>query len=196
MKVYEDEEDSYWIRVKDKDGKCWKIQVDKIKYPELRKDEIIRIKSGRGNLINGENVLELRAHTNILKFIKDSKLVKSLFKNINDNDIDRVIRDKEEPLNELIITKEQKSHKYLKKATLLQIYFPREHKITEGKENVSLNEDEMKSDESSELYNSRVRKSIDFDDQMGDDKRYVVDFTILWYEPQDVREFVKAYCNS
>lgn len=80
MKVYEDEEDVYQIRVKDKDGKSWHVQVDRIKYPELRSNEIIRIKSAKTNVVNGESVLELRPHSNILRFMKDSRIEKNLSK--------------------------------------------------------------------------------------------------------------------
>ena len=127
MKVYEDDEDNYAIRVKDKDGKSWKAQIDTIKYPELHKNEIIRIKSAKGTMQEGENVLELKPHTNILRFIKDSKIVINLGKRIIDTDIDRVIRDKEEPLNELIVKKKKKSYQKMKKANLLEIYFPEEY---------------------------------------------------------------------
>ena len=52
------------------------MEVDMIKYPELHKGDIIRIKSAKGSVVGKDNILESKPHTNILKFMSDSKLEK------------------------------------------------------------------------------------------------------------------------
>lgn len=115
---------------------------------------------------------------------------------ITDTDLDRVIQDKEEPLNPLIITKEMKSYEGLKKTTLLDLHFPKESKLAQNKENVSANESESKGD--SESSGNKCERSFDFDQPMSEDgeTKYLIEFNVLAYEPRDVREFVQAYCKS
>ena len=197
MKVYEDEEDSYWVRVKDNDGKWWKLKVDKIKYPELQKDEIIRIKSAKGTMHEGENVLEMKPHSNILKLMKDSRIERKLLAGIVDDDIDRVIRDNEEPINELQITKNFENFDNYEESTILKIHFPNEYKNTIEKENMKINKEEIKSEYSSDVCSSKQNKNNEYDKSMSDeDRRYLLKFNVVWYEPNDIKEFVKGYCNS
>jgi hypothetical protein len=125
MKVFED--DDREIRIKDKEGKSWRIVVDKIKYPELNNSDIIRIKSAKTSSCDGVNILEMRPHTNILLFLKDSMIDKKLKKEITDTEIDRVIIDKEEPDGQLIITKDLRSYSNLKQISLLDLFFPKDY---------------------------------------------------------------------
>lgn len=175
MKVYEYEEvedeenETYLVRLKDKNNKLWKMKVDRIKYPELRKGDIIRIKSAKGSIIEKENVLESKPHTNILKFISDSLIVKNLTKKIQDTNLDVVIRDKEEPLKPIFVTQDEANPwAHLKVSSLVDIFFPKE--------------------------DSKIADT-DSSNGSGEDKlgtRYLVEFDVLSYTPRDIKEFVKG----
>jgi len=172
MKIFEDDERI--LRIKDKDGKSYKIEVDKIKYPELNNGDIIRVKSAKPSTEGGENILEIRPHTNILKFMKDSRIFKNLNLEITDTELDRVIIDKEEPIGELIITKDRPGYKSLKKITLLDLFFPKEYTAWKnGKKK-----------------NNRQEPKVD-----SESDKYLLEFSIVGYEPREIKEFVQAFCS-
>lgn len=197
MKVYDNEEDNYWIRVKEKGGKLWRVWVDKIKYPELQKDEIIRIKSAKKPSQEDQNVLELKPHSNILKLMKDCKIDKNLSVLIKDDELDRVTQDYEEPQSELIVTKKLKSFSSYKLSTILQIHFPQEYKCVHPNEDTWNSKEEIKSDESSEHFEIQDKRKFDSEDNISEEeKRYLLKFNIVWYDPNDIREFVKAYWEN
>lgn len=128
MKVYEDEEETYGVRIKDNNNRLWNMQIDKVKYPELYNGDIIRIRSARGFTKDKHNILESRLHTNILKFVKDSKIVKNLQKCIQDTDLDIVICDKEEPSKPIYVTQEIK-RTYARppiKTSLIDLFFTKD----------------------------------------------------------------------
>ena len=197
MKVYDSDEDNYWIRVKDDEKKWWKVLIDKIKYPELQKDEIIRIKSAKEAIYEKEDILEMRVHSNILKFSKDSKIEKYLLEKIVDNDIDRVINDNEEPLNELTITKELESGSKLELSTIMQIYFPNESYENQDRDSNVSNKEDIRSNEGFENKNPNlVNKNRSNKNSINEDKLYRIKFNVVWYEPNEIRDFIQAQCNN
>ncbi|CAI2358908.1 unnamed protein product [Moneuplotes crassus] len=199
MKVYEHEEEensgneTYSVRLKDKNNILWKMKVDRIKYPELRKDDIIRIKSAKGSIIDKENVLESQPHTNIMKFMEDSLIVKNLAKKIQDTGLDVVIRDKEEPLKPLFVTNNEiNPWSHLEVSSLLDLFFPKE----ESKAGISSKENTIQNESKRNKKNvyDRTFDSEDPGDKLG--PRYLLEFDVLAYFPQNIKEFVQGLCTS
>lgn len=165
------------------------MKVDRIKYPELRRDDIIRIKSAKGSLIDKENVLESKPHTNIMKFMADSLIVKNLSNKIQDTDLDVVIRDKEEPLKPIFVTQNDVNPwNHLNVSNLLDLFFPKEEsKISD--ENKEMNFDHDSKRNKNNLYD-RTFECENPHDKLG--SRYMLEFDVLAYTPQDVKEFVQG----
>lgn len=194
MKIYDDEEDSYGIRIKDTTGAIWKWEVDKIKYPELHINDIIRIKSAKSS--PDSTKLELRPHSNILRLLKDSLIVKELKTKIQDSDLDRVINDKEEPLKPLVVTEFKEHYKHLKKTTLMDIIYPNEHK-KEDKENNDDNWEDTKLDDdefSKEL--AKQHMGLECSVYLEGNNCSLLEFMVIGYEPRNIKDFVQAHCNK
>lgn len=180
MKVFED--DDREIRMKDREGKSWRmVEVDKIKYPELNNSDIVRIKSAKTSSQDGVNILEIRPHTNILLFQKDSMIDRKLKNEILDTEIDRVIIDKEEPVGQLIITKDLKSHSNFKKTSLLDLFFPKEYEEFLAKEG--------KEERKKSSYRGRKRVTLDYEED-----KYLLEYSVVGYSPREIKEFVQAHC--
>ena len=174
------------------------MQIERIKYPELHNGDIIRIKAAKGSTINKENVLESRPHTNILKFMNDSKIDQNLSKAILDTDLDIVIRDKEEPLRPIYVTQNDiNPWNHLKRTPLIDLFFSKENNSKKSdKEEMS---DSRSNSESDSLRNEENNYDRSFDFDNPDDKlgpRYLIDFNVLAYTPTDIKEFVQGFWDS
>ena len=85
VKVVEKDEYTYSIKVKDLSNEVWQLCLDKIKYTNLRQGEIVRIRSA-GVKDGDKKELELRYHSNVLRFVRNSKIVNKLKQQISDAD--------------------------------------------------------------------------------------------------------------
>jgi len=110
-----------------------------------------------------------------LKFLENS-LIEHNLKKITETTLDRVIRDLEVPLEEIIITEENKIRSKLKKSTILSIFLPEEHKLCN---NTKLKENK--------------RDDILSDDSDSDETLYNLNFYVIGFEPREPKEFVQGY---
>ena len=85
VKVMEKDEYTYSIKIKDLSNEVWQLSLDKFKYPNLRQGEIVRIRSA-GVKDGDKKELELRYHSNVLRFIRNWKIVNKLKQMISDAD--------------------------------------------------------------------------------------------------------------
>lgn len=79
MRVFEKDEMSYEIKIKDLSGdSSWIMTVNKLKFSEFNPGEIYRIRSVVAERTTERNVITCKSTTNILRFSKDSLIYREL----------------------------------------------------------------------------------------------------------------------
>lgn len=53
----------------------WFMTIPKLKFPNIKQGEIVRIRSVEVNLTSMRNVISVKQSTNILRFYSESKIV-------------------------------------------------------------------------------------------------------------------------
>ena len=72
----------------------WFVTVPKLKFPNIKQNEIVRIRSVEVNLTSLRNVISVNQGTNILKLPSESKIVSEMSHKIEDEtDADKMLLD-------------------------------------------------------------------------------------------------------
>lgn len=72
----------------------WFMTIPKLKFPNIKQGEIVRIRSVEVNLTSMRNVISVKPSTNILRFHPDSKIVQEMSGKIEDEtDADKMLLD-------------------------------------------------------------------------------------------------------
>lgn len=199
--VKEPEGDTYMMRIKEyKEGYkehsygtqahdylLYDVEVDTIKYTEFAVNDMIRIKSAE--IVEDEKektkfVLELKPFTSILKFLSNSYITTQLSKAIEYDPIDKLIRDLEEPEDPITFTEEINEWKNVEPVSILNVLFPEESKLVNPKVKNTL-----------KVHNAHQIEIKQGGSTISKEMQYLLKFMVISYEPKDIREFVKGYCN-
>ena len=78
LKVFEIDEFTFELRIKDTSNEMWFIQIPKLKFGTLKEEEIVRIRSVEVNFGSKRNVVKCRPGSNILKFTLRSTIVQEM----------------------------------------------------------------------------------------------------------------------
>lgn len=94
LKIFEKDEQSYELRIKDLSQEMWFMSIPRFKFPNLRQGEVVRIRCVEVNLTSKRNVIQTKPYTNILKFNPNSKIASELSVKIeNETDMDKILGD-------------------------------------------------------------------------------------------------------
>ena len=68
LKIFEKDEYTLELRIKDISNEMWFIVIPKLKFGNLKEGEIVRIRSVEVNITSKRNVINYKPSTNILRF--------------------------------------------------------------------------------------------------------------------------------
>ena len=103
MKVVEKDDYTYEIRVRDASQETWFCLVQRLKYPHVKKGEIIRMRSVVVDENAKRKTFRLNAHSNILRFMSNTKFISELEDEIGEEeDTDRILLENEIVTNSVI----------------------------------------------------------------------------------------------
>lgn len=95
LKVYEKDEQTLELRIKDNTNTLWFLMLPKLKFGNVltvRPGEIVRVRSVKRDLATRRNVLSHQSYTNIMKFLPCAKVIATMSKKIEDmTDIDKML---------------------------------------------------------------------------------------------------------
>ena len=87
MKIFEKDEQTLELRIKDNTNKLWFLMLPKLKFGgiiNVRAGEIVRVRSVIRDQTTRRNVITAKATTNILKFIPIAKVIHTMYEKIED----------------------------------------------------------------------------------------------------------------
>jgi hypothetical protein len=96
LKVFEKDENTLELRIKDISQKMWYMSVPRLKFHPsvIRQGEIVRVRSVELNLTTKRDVIQVKPYTNILRISSHCKIQQDLWKAIEDEtDTDKLLLD-------------------------------------------------------------------------------------------------------
>ena len=94
LKVFEKDENTLELRIKDISQKMWFMSVPRLKFQNVKQGEIVRVRCVELNLTTKRDVIQVKPYTNILRIYPESKICKELGKTIEDEtDTDKLLLD-------------------------------------------------------------------------------------------------------
>mmetsp|Transcript_12948 Transcript_12948/g.12829 ORF Transcript_12948/g.12829 Transcript_12948/m.12829 type:complete len:336 (+) Transcript_12948:363-1370(+) len=84
LKIFEKDEHSFEVRIKDVSQVMWFMTIPKHKFPNMSQGEIVRIRSVEVNLTTNRNVIQIKPSTNIMRICPQAKVVQELLRTIED----------------------------------------------------------------------------------------------------------------
>ena len=87
LKIFEKDEQTLELRIKDNTNKLWFLMLPKLKFGgiiNVRAGEIVRVRSVIRDQTTRRNVITAKATTNILKFIPIAKVIHTMYEKIED----------------------------------------------------------------------------------------------------------------
>ena len=94
--VFEKDENTLELRIKDMSQKMWYMSVPRLKFHPsvIRQGEIVRVRSVELNLTTKRDVIQVKPYTNILRISSHCKIQQELWKAIEDEtDTDKLLLD-------------------------------------------------------------------------------------------------------
>ena len=84
LKIFEKDEYTMELRIKDVSNEMWFIVIPKFKFGNLKEGEIVRIRSVEVNITSKRNVINYKPSTNILRFTQRNSIVQEMKQKIED----------------------------------------------------------------------------------------------------------------
>lgn len=223
VKILDKDDYTNWIKLKDTSGEVWTTNIDKARFPHVQQGEIVRIRSA-GVKDGDKKELELRFHSNIMRFINGSKLVERLLQEISNDETGTNSFDTSEEFakNPVLITDVSPSFSSEKITQFASLFHsdvsedqdmevdkaeqkPEENSKIQENDNSHSEHEESKSSKSkgsskkskqkSEV-KSKIKNDPEVKSELPPGKDYRVRFYTLGYEPKDLREAVRAVCTK
>ena len=86
LQIFEMDEFTQELKIADKTGEVWYVLALKLKFPNLRQGQVVRIRSATyDETSQSKNVLNLQHYSNIMTFVSSSKLAKNLGSKVSDD---------------------------------------------------------------------------------------------------------------
>lgn len=86
LQIFEMDEFTNELKISDKNGEIWYVLALKLKFPNLRQGQVVRIRSATyDETSSSKNVLNLQHYSNIMTFVNSSRLAKNLASKVNDD---------------------------------------------------------------------------------------------------------------
>lgn len=84
LKVFEKDEATLELRIKDVSQKMWYMTVPRTKFHQnvLRQGEFVRVRCVELNLTTKRDVIQIKPYTNILRIHPESRIYKEVYKAI------------------------------------------------------------------------------------------------------------------
>ena len=93
--MFEKDEQTLELRIKDNTNKLWFLMLPKLKFGgilNVKIGEIVRVRSVIRDQTTRRNVITAKATTNILKFVSNAKVIKTMSDRIEDmKDTDKIL---------------------------------------------------------------------------------------------------------
>lgn len=96
LKVFEKDENTLELRIKDVSQKMWYMSVPRLKFHPnvLRQGELVRVRCVELNLTTKRDVIQIKPYTNILRIHPESRIYKDVYKVIQDeSETDKLLLD-------------------------------------------------------------------------------------------------------
>lgn len=124
LKVIQKDDYNYQVRVKDISKDAYTMTVSSLRYPILKEGDIIRIRSASVDIESEDNILVLKNHSNILKFIPTAKIIKKMTEDIpEDSEKEKFLQDGGFPRNAVILSEVESKYKDLDISKIADIDF-------------------------------------------------------------------------
>lgn len=85
LQIFEKDEFTNELKIRDGSNKTWYVLALKLKFPHLQVGDVIRIRSSIYDETSKKSVLNLSHYSNIMTFISHSKLAKEIRNKVNDD---------------------------------------------------------------------------------------------------------------
>ena len=96
LKVFEKDENTIELRIKDVSQKMWYMSVPRLKFHPsvLRQGEFVRVRCVELNLTTKRDVIQIKPYTNILRINPECRIYQELYKMIQDeSEADKLMLD-------------------------------------------------------------------------------------------------------
>lgn len=85
LQIFEKDEYTNELKIRDGSNKTWYVLALKLKFPHLAVNDVVRIRSAIYDETSKKNVLNLSHYSNILTFVSNSKLAKEIRNKVSDD---------------------------------------------------------------------------------------------------------------
>lgn len=85
LQIFEKDEFTNELKIRDGSNKTWYVLALKLKFPHLAVNDVVRIRSAIYDETSRKNVLNLSHYSNILTFVSNSKLAKEIRNKVSDD---------------------------------------------------------------------------------------------------------------
>lgn len=85
LQIFEKDEYTNELKIRDGSNKTWYVLALKLKFPHLAVNDVVRIRSAIYDETSKKNVLNLSHYSNILTFVSGSKLAKEIRNKVSDD---------------------------------------------------------------------------------------------------------------
>ena len=124
LQIFEMDEYTNELKVRDGSGQTWYVLALKLKFPHLRVGDVVRIRSATHNETSSQKkVLNLSHYSNIMTFISASKVAKEVKSKVHDEkQTEKDSLKKGVNLNAVVLTEVDKKHANLPTTSLYDLF--------------------------------------------------------------------------
>jgi len=123
LSIFEMDEFTNELKIADQTGDNWYVLALKLKFPNLRPGQVIRIRSATyDETSSSKNVLNLQHYSNIMSFVAQSKLAKSLAKVNDDHKANAAELEKAVPSHAIVLSEVDKKWASLPQTSLNDLF--------------------------------------------------------------------------
>lgn len=111
------------LKLRDQSGASWNTLALKLKFPNLRIGDAVRVRSATVDETSSKKVLLLSHYSNIMTFIGSSKLAKEIKSKVHDDKTpDKASIKKGVSMNAVVLTEIDKKHANLANTPLSELF--------------------------------------------------------------------------
>ena len=129
--IFEMDEYTNELRLKDSTNQAWNVLALKLKFPHLRQGDVVRVRSATyDETSTNKKVLLLSHYSNIMTFVSSSKLAKELKSKAHEEKLDKAALKQDVMMNATILTEVDKKYHGLPVHSLQDLF----HNVETDKE--------------------------------------------------------------
>jgi hypothetical protein len=129
--IFEMDEYTNELRIRDSSNQSWNLLALKLKFPHLRQGDVIRVRSATYDETSvHKKVILLSHYSNIMTFVSSSKLAKEIKTKVSDEKVDKAALKQDVMMNSVVLTEVEKKYQSLPFHSLQDLF----HNVDTDKE--------------------------------------------------------------